>query len=132
MIFQDSNLIVFSHLNTLFYSQVLGFIFLGANSNSFFQTVVLLVCVKNFPQSRGTVVGLLKGVTVLGAAIYSLIYDAFLSPRQDMFILMAMLTSSTIAILGTLLIHHYKPSMQIFSDFFLCFQLRKMSPQKAP
>ncbi|MCI29259.1 MFS transporter, partial [Trifolium medium] len=42
---------------------------IGANSQSFANTGSLVTCVKNFPESRGAVLGVLKGYVGLSGAI---------------------------------------------------------------
>lgn len=52
---------------------------IATNSSAWFGTAVLVTNMKNFPQSRGTVAGILKGYSGLSAAVFTEIYSVLLS-----------------------------------------------------
>ncbi|KAH7416144.1 hypothetical protein KP509_14G077500 [Ceratopteris richardii] len=61
------------------YVMMLVAIFIGPNSASWFNTAVLVTCMRNFSHSRGLVAGFLKGFVGLSSAIYTLIFTSFLN-----------------------------------------------------
>ncbi|KAE8696130.1 putative Serine-rich protein-related [Hibiscus syriacus] len=50
----------------------------GSNSNAWFSTAVLVTNMRNFPLSRGTVSGILKGYSGISAAVYTVLYSSLL------------------------------------------------------
>ncbi|KAL6290660.1 hypothetical protein ACE6H2_008170 [Prunus campanulata] len=77
---------------------------IGANSHTFTNTGALVTCVKNFPESRGVVLGLLKGYTGISAAVISQLYHAAYGDDTKSFTLVVawLPTALSLVFIGTI------------------------------
>ncbi|KAH7316221.1 hypothetical protein KP509_21G083600 [Ceratopteris richardii] len=82
---------------------------IGSNSMSFFNTGVVVTCVKNFPESRGEVLGLVKGVIGLSTAILTQIYHAVYAQNTKGMILLLGWLPSLVTFVFMFLVRPLKP-----------------------
>lgn len=77
---------------------------IGSNSATWFNTAVLVTCMRNFPHSRGSVVGILKGFVGLSAAIFTQIYTALLTDNANLLLLFLTVGPAAVCLASMLLV----------------------------
>ncbi|KAL2326702.1 hypothetical protein Fmac_025760 [Flemingia macrophylla] len=83
------------------------YIFIGANSHCSTNTGVIVTGVKNFPGTRGIVIGILSGYLGLSAAIITQIYYAFYgNDSKSLILLMAWLPTAVCFVFLPVIRHH--------------------------
>lgn len=89
--------------------QMCLYICLGSNSQPFVNTGGLVTVIKNFPESRGVVIGVLKGYTGLSGAVLTQLYHALYGDDSKSLILL-------IAWLPTAISLTFLPTMRIMKQ----------------
>lgn len=97
-------LVVSGQIAPLPYWQMCLVQMVGSNSATWFNTAVLVTCMRNFPHSRGTVVGILKGLVGLSAAIFTQIYTALLTDNASLLLLFLALGPTFVCLCSMLLV----------------------------
>jgi len=97
-------LVVSGQIAPLPYWQMCFIQMLGSNSATWFNTAVLVTCMRNFPHSRGTVVGILKGFVGLSAAIFAQIYTALLTSNANLLLLFLTIGPTAVCLCSMLLV----------------------------
>ncbi|CAI7759849.1 unnamed protein product, partial [Closterium sp. NIES-54] len=91
--------------------QMCAFIMLGTNGATWFNTAVLVTCIRNFEGDRGVVVGLLKGFIGLSGAIFTQLYSALYAPHTAPFLLLCALLPPLVALLAMAVIRPMNPHL---------------------
>ncbi|KAF6251968.1 Nodulin-like-domain-containing protein [Scenedesmus sp. NREL 46B-D3] len=84
------------------FPQLLVFAIAAGNSGTYFDTTTLVTNVRNFPNERGFVVGVLKSFLGLSSSVYTSMYVAFFEPDAVAFLLMLALLPTVLAALLSL------------------------------
>ncbi|ESQ43535.1 hypothetical protein EUTSA_v10014412mg [Eutrema salsugineum] len=78
-------------------------IFVGTNGETYYNTASLVSCIHNFPESRGPVVGILKGFSGLSGAILTQDYLMF-NPSHDSSVILMVALGPPLVVLALLYI----------------------------
>ncbi|CAM6078860.1 unnamed protein product [Sphagnum tenellum] len=86
---------------------------IGANSSTWLSTAVLVTCLRNFPHSRGTVAGILKGFMGLSAAIFTQIFISLLCYNSEWLLLLLAIGPGIVCLIAMLFIRPVSPASLI-------------------
>ncbi|KAK9278827.1 hypothetical protein L1049_028406 [Liquidambar formosana] len=86
------------------------FLLVAAHSLTFFSTANVVTAVQNFPDYRGTIVGIIKGCVGLSGAILVQVYQTTLKGKQANFLLMLALLPTLVSLLLMCLVRVYQRS----------------------
>ncbi|CAM6018265.1 unnamed protein product [Sphagnum balticum] len=109
-------LVVSERIQALPYWQMSVLLWIGGNSATWFNTAVLVTCMRNFPNSRGTVVGILKGFVGLSAAIFTQIFSSLLGSDPNALLLLLAIGPTVVSLAAMLFIRPVPPKAQQVLD----------------
>ncbi|KAL2249291.1 protein NUCLEAR FUSION DEFECTIVE 4-like [Sesamum indicum] len=104
--------------------QMCIYICMGANSQNFANTGSLVTCVKNFPESRGMLIGLMKGFIGLSGAVFTQLYLAIYGNDAESLILLIGWLPAVISILfvfniKTMKISRHPNEVKVFYEYLI-------------
>ncbi|KAL2622999.1 hypothetical protein R1flu_003204 [Riccia fluitans] len=109
-------LIIVKQLTTVPLWAMCIIILVATNGETFFNTGALVACVRNFPQNRGGIVGILKGFTGLSGAIFTQLYTSFYAPDQAKFIFLVATGPAMVAIFTVSIIRPLPQAVSIIKE----------------
>ncbi|XP_023535773.1 uncharacterized protein LOC111797103 [Cucurbita pepo subsp. pepo] len=98
------------------------YICVGANATTFANTGALVTCVKNYPQRRGVVIGILKGYMGLSGAIVTQLYHAIYGKDEKSLILLlgwlpAVISFIFLPTVRRMKVEHEEDELRVFYRF---------------
>ncbi|MED6160730.1 hypothetical protein PIB30_054117 [Stylosanthes scabra] len=103
-------LVVTQTITPLPYWLMCIFLCMGGNSTTWMNTAVLVTCMRNFPNNRGPISGILKGYVGLSTAIFTDICSALFSSDPSMFLLMLTIFPAIICCIAAVFLRETPPA----------------------